>query len=1743
MKKRLLSFLLALCMVLTLLPGTAWAATVASGTCGDNLTWKLTDDGTLTISGTGPMFDYGWYVSENLNEYLDTPWFDQRDEITEIIINDGVTGIGANAFAACWKVSSVSIPDSVMDIGKGAFDGCPAFEEAVPMSIEAGVMPLASTTENVRYAVLVLDVSGSMTSVAMAAQKASAIKFCTELLNADGENYVAVVTFSTSSQIVNQFSSDLDELTKSINGIYASGNTNTVAGLQNADDLLSQVPSSAGRSIVLCSDGLPNQGGSNSTGPFTSSDSSYYYSYANAVYDKYIELVQKYDVFTLGFFHSLYGTDLEFARKFMESIQNAGYYEVTDPDDLEFTFGDIAGDVTTPGHSGIILVNVPKDQYVIHVVSDAGRNLSGVTVTCNGTPAQTNNYGLAYFDRTLFVSTPRITATRTGYIEWSNEHSNWSFDSRGYATIKMYPTSAGKYKLSECLYSDSSDMSSAKDLLTRTKTVTMYNELWGNDFPIANGLNEAMNSGKFYLSCKAIDDSEVTQYEIWQGSKRIETSTDGKFNLQMDKSGAPFVEGGKCFIRVITSGGDQVDTNINLQFEKATVNSNDFDFSFNGGNKNNTGKLSFKLGDDIPFVGGGTFSFQVPGSVPVYFDVSPDGKKFQIGLNLKKDWSTDKDNDKKEKKTSIEQFKELVTDARTAGDLNVGLKKNLSKKQLEAFTKLQQDYNKFSFLKDGSIDFLGYLERDFSADTFKGHAMLKVTVNAPKFGFTAWVIVVPVTANVKLELGAQAIGELGYDWANAQWIGFLDVGAFGTLSAFGGIGVGKAIGAGAYGSATLEGDFRLIGSPWGLKSVDLTGELGLKAYVGPFEYEKPFAYDTWNLYTRNNVRTILLNEDSEPVAISLYDADNYKLHDLSYLSEESEWMGTPIMLLDASAATQLSSLVSDTYRDAQPVIVSTNDALYAAFLKADESSGDVYVAVTKFDGGTWSKPVRVDNNAVMDGMPSLCVDNSGNIWLAYAQTPSGYNKNSTLLDYAKGQKIIVGSIDPDNLSFTQAKEYSGTGYAHLQQIALSNGNPTLVWADSTVTDNNSVFWPSTSDLYSATYENGSWGEAQLLTQADKPVLQIVVGGSDVAYVADADGNYTTTEDQNLYLMDGTTVAENVQGKVTYGTLPGMTAGFIWNAEDCLKTSAGNAEIPAVGITSEYALAGSRIYYSSAGEEGAHLTTIIYDSGNWSNPVTLTGGERYLENLSAVRWNGDDYVMGMNTLATITENDVDDAKDLVWGKVVPTHDLRFDGIDYDADGLTAGASVPVTLTVTNAGDQPVSSVDVSVNNGAINPYPCSIAPGASADITVNVTCPSVLTPYTFRVSENGQDDYTPDNNTGSVYIGYADLDVTTEEERIEGQSSLVVYLTNKGVASATGAITVTDSSGKAITTRNFENVGPGDTFVVSIPVSSGVYTASAALANGEDDLYTYNNADTITVGEFEWIGNGNSGGGGGSAPSNPSYQITVPTTSNGTVSITPTSAKSGDKVTITATPDSGYKVGSVTVRDAGGNAVAVTSLGNNQYSFTMPSSKVIVDVTFVAAMNTTTNPFVDIQSGSYYYDAVLWAYENGVTTGIGDGTTFSPDNGCTRAQFVTFLWRAAKSPEPTSTANKFSDVSAIAHADYYKAILWAAEQGITTGSGDGTTFSPDEVVTRAQSVTFMHRYAKLANIATRTGAGSFDDVTNEGAMASYYDAIGWAVANGITNGNSTTANTFGPMDKCSRAMMVTFLYRLFTDATV
>lgn len=261
--------------------------------------------------------------------------------------------------------------------------------------------------------------------------------------------------------------------------------------------------------------------------------------------------------------------------------------------------------------------------------------------------------------------------------------------------------------------------------------------------------------------------------------------------------------------------------------------------------------------------------------------------------------------------------------------------------------------------------------------------------------------------------------------------------------------------------------------------------------------------------------------------------------------------------------------------------------------------------------------------------------------------------------------------------------------------------------------------------------------------------------------------------------------------------------------------------------------------------------------------------------------------------------------------------------------------------------------------------------------------------------------------------------------------------------------------------------------------------------------------------------------GGSSSGSTTYPITVEDSRNGEAESNRHRAERGDTVTITVDPDRGYELDELIVTDKNGDEIEVRRLSNGKYTFTMPRSAVTVEAVFTAAAAEGT--FADVSPDAYYADAVEWAVANGITGGT-TATTFSPNNPCTRAHAVTFLWRAAGEPEPETTAMPFTDVAEGAY--YYDAVLWAMENGITEGTTE-TTFSPDAPCTRAQIVTFLWR---SAGSPAATGS-SFADVASD---AYYAGAVAWAVSEGITNGTTTT--TFSPSSSCTRAQIVTFLYR-------
>ena len=263
-------------------------------------------------------------------------------------------------------------------------------------------------------------------------------------------------------------------------------------------------------------------------------------------------------------------------------------------------------------------------------------------------------------------------------------------------------------------------------------------------------------------------------------------------------------------------------------------------------------------------------------------------------------------------------------------------------------------------------------------------------------------------------------------------------------------------------------------------------------------------------------------------------------------------------------------------------------------------------------------------------------------------------------------------------------------------------------------------------------------------------------------------------------------------------------------------------------------------------------------------------------------------------------------------------------------------------------------------------------------------------------------------------------------------------------------------------------------------------------------------------------------------SDPTYAVSTPAAENGSVMVSPKNASAGSTVTITVKPDSGYVLETISATDRNGNDLKLTDKGNGKYTFTMPTSKVEIKVTFMED-NSVLNFFYDVPNGAYYYDTVKWAVNNGITGGVGN-SLFAPNQPCTRGQIVTFLWRAAGSP----VVNYAMNMTDVAEDAYYgEAVRWALSEGITTGIGD-ITFGPDAACTRAQAVAFLFRYAVASGMDAVTLADLISGFADAASVPGYaVSAMNWALSQGIMQGSGTqllSGNT------CTRAQIVTFLYR-------
>ena len=658
-------------------------------------------------------------------------------------------------------------------------------------------------------------------------------------------------------------------------------------------------------------------------------------------------------------------------------------------------------------------------------------------------------------------------------------------------------------------------------------------------------------------------------------------------------------------------------------------------------------------------------------------------------------------------------------------------------------------------------------------------------------------------------------------------------------------------------------------------------------------------------------------------------------------------------------------------------------------------------------------------------------------------------------------------------------------------------------------------------------------------EKDEPL----VDAAAPAAITLADASYTVGD--NVTALDGTTTAAD-GGKITYQWFAATSR------DDQNGTLLEGKTEPT--FTPNTAAAGTRYYYVVATNTNANATG-EKTAETRSNTVAITVTEKAVTYTVSYDWGTEfpdgetlptdtgayhrvqdaEAAMDKTYTASSTSTAQKDGKDGTWtfsGWMATVEDtvVKFTGEWTFTETLKVDAAKPAPITLTDA------SYTVGDNATAL-------------DGTTTAADGGEITYQWYEVSSK-------DDQNGTLLEGKT-TPTFTPDTAAAGTRFYYVVATNTN-ANATGektaetrsnTVTVTVTE-KAVTYTVSYDWGTEFPDGVTLPTDSRAYQSVQDAEAAMDTTYTANSTSTARKDgkDGTWTFSGWTATAEGTVvkfsgkwtftetpvrPGRPSFDVSSDRDQNhsvsapshitgGAVSVTPAAAPKGTTVTITAKPDNGYKLDKLTVTDQSGNRLSLNNQGNGKYTFTMPSGKVNVDAAF--SKIATTISFRDVKQSDYYYNAVKWAVEKGITEGT-SAETFSPHASCTRAQTVTFLWRAAGSPEPTGTVNPFSDLSPNAY--YYKAVLWAVENGITQGTSTDT-FSPDATVTRGQTVTFLHR---AAGAPSHGGNAAFLDISDNDY---YFDAVAWAEQNGITSG--TGNGKFAPNAVCTRAQIVTLLYR-------
>ena len=840
-------------------------------------------------------------------------------------------------------------------------------------------------------------------------------------------------------------------------------------------------------------------------------------------------------------------------------------------------------------------------------------------------------------------------------------------------------------------------------------------------------------------------------------------------------------------------------------------------------------KISVEMPDSVPFVGGGTFSLALP-HVPL--SMKTEGDKVYVGINCDLTPKNEPFNSR------IKAVKTFINRVKSANGRNVG---NTAQKEMNY---LMQDKNqKAKFGKpDVSLSVLGYGEgtRDETGNAVVTvylyvSAEFKRTLQGPTIVLGG---VLPVTYSISFNGSASSDSEIQWNPAASTFTGEATLTFEAKMEAFAGAGIGKVVAAGVYGSATTNCEIQLISSVVtpGVNTWDLIGELGVKAYLGPLEYKKAWVDPKtgepkkWHLYSRSGGWLPASMEADVQLLSDMYNMEQYALADLSYLSNESAWLGNDIHLLAFSGSKELVALQTDAYRNMRPVLGVADSVPVMVWIRANTARGEFdypEMVYSVYENGVWSTPNVVDDNATLDSAPALCTAPDGTLWVVYQDTCEALSSGDPE-EFIKNQTIRAARFDVESGSFTDFKTLSTEGvFSRTPILTNVDGILTALWVENS--DNSNYFGTNaTNRVCFARYVEGGW-TSYTLAAGLNAVTEIAAGycvdGILAVVVTDEDNDLSTQDDRILTQYDGLSgdgrvLESGMIASPVFAVLPGDSVEtLLWSDGTHLKKYDAE-EITAVlendMLCEGFAVLQDRIVFNAADGDGSNLFASIWDGEKWSTTVQMTTQEQYLQSYSIANVNGAMWLAAVQADVSITESDVEERCTLSWAVLSDNVDLGIDNVhvDHSAEALNSG--VPVYVDVTNYGTTTISEYAVSVGSVVEN-VKTDIAPGETATVELTFPLGETVTTTTYTASVTAAQDCESENDSHPVTIGYADLATKVEFLRTREAQEIVVTVSNTGVVPTAGDMVIELPAGYGCGYL-IPELAPGESCVFSEPVT-------------------------------------------------------------------------------------------------------------------------------------------------------------------------------------------------------------------------------------------------------------------------------------------------------------------------------------